>query len=671
MENTIPKLVELDPLLNPFKDVILNRQKKIIEKEKEFTEGGKKQLADAVNGHHFYGLHKTDSHWIFREWAPNATRIFLIGNFSGWQIDEKYELRKTEFGNWEIQLPLYLLNHRDLYHLYICWNGGAGHRLPAYAERVLQDPKLRVFNAQVWDPPMKYEWMHTNPSKVKAPLVYEAHVGMSSTDGRVETYNGFRMSVLPRIAKAGYNVIQLMAIMEHPYYGSFGYHVSNFFGVSSRSGTPDEFKELVDEAHSLGISVIMDIVHSHSVKNEVEGLSCFDGSLYQYFHDGPRGMHQAWDSRCFDYGKNEVLHFLLSNCKYWVEEYHIDGFRFDGITSMLFRDHGLGSDFMSYGQYFNLNQDEDAIVYLALANKLIHQLKPSAITIAEDMSGYPGLCSELEDGGLGFDFRLAMGTPDYWISLIKTQKFDMWHVGDMFYRLTDKRVEEKVISYAESHDQAIVGDQTISFRLMGAEMYNNMSVYDQNYIVENGVAIHKLIRLVTLSCAANGYLNFMGNEFGHPEWIDFPREGNGWSHHYARRQWYLSDNSELRFYYLNNFDRDMIHLVKKHKLLEEPKPAAIVQNIEGQVLVYQRGKLFFVFNFNPNNSYTDYGFEMKKGSYKIVLNSDSFKYNGQNRINEQMLYETIEDSRNSKIHYLRLYIPAKTALVLEKVTAKK
>lgn len=663
-----PKIIQNDPFLEPFTDIIKARIEKAHYKEIEITKG-KQTLHDTMNGYMFYGLHKHEKNWIFREWAPNATIIYLIGKFSDWKPHTDYKLQKIENlpagrqgGNWEILFPLNLLKHGDLYKLLVCWEGGCGERIPAWTTRVFQDADTKIFSAQVWDPKTLYKWKNIYTNTHKNPIIYEAHVGMSAIEGKVASYNEFRTYVLPRIAKAGYNTIQLMAIQEHPYYGSFGYHVSSFFAASFRQGTPDELKQLIDEAHKLGVSVIMDIVHSHSVRNEVEGLSCFDGTYYQYFHEGSRGLHPAWDSRCFDYSKNEVLHFLLSNCKYWLDEYHFDGYRFDGITSMLYNDHGLGTDFLSYDQYFNENQDEDAITYLILANKLIHEFRPDAISVAEEMSGMPGTATSLEDGGLGFDYRLALGVPDFWIKLIKETKDEHWHVGDMFYRLSDKRKDEKVISYAECHDQALVGDQTIIFRLIGVNMYTDMHIDSKNLYVNRGIALHKMIRLLTIACAGNGYLNFMGNEFGHPEWIDFPREGNNWSFHYARRQWQLVDDPNLKYQALNMFDKDMITLVKKENIFAfDSEP--IIRNNDDQVLLFKRGKLFFLFNFSPYYSFTDYGFETTSGSYKIILNSDATKYNGHNRIDDKLIYKTVSiDNTN----YLRFYLPSQTCIVFHK-----
>lgn len=656
-----PKLVENDIYLEPYNEIITKRIERAKKKELELV-GKDKLLHEVMNGYLYYGLHRHEDYWMFREWAPNATHVFIVGAFSGWLPVTNFELKKISNGNWKIKLPTDTLKHGDLYKLAIFWKDGNGERIPAWTRRVYQVPGTIMFNAQVWEPEIKYTWKNKYKNKHKYPLVYEAHVGMSSPEGKVSTYDEFRIHVLPHIAKAGYNTIQLMAIQEHPYYASFGYHVSSFFAVSFRQGTPDELKHLVDDAHGYGISVIMDLVHSHSVKNDVEGLSRFDGTLYQYFHDGTRGLHPAWDSRCFNYSKNEVLHFLLSNCKYWLDEFHFDGYRFDGVTSMLYNDHGLGTDFLAYDQYFDGTQDEDAITYLILANKLIHEFYPNAISVAEEMSGMPGLAAPLEDGGYGFDYRLAMGVPDFWIRQIKETMDEFWHVGDMFYRLTDKRNDEKVISYVESHDQALVGDQTMIFRLIGKYMYSEMHKTSQNILVDRGIALHKMIRLLTAACAGNGYLNFMGNEFGHPEWIDFPREGNNWSYDYARRQWPLIDNYSLRFHCLNDFDKDMISIIKYGNIYNfTPKP--LIRNNEDQVLLFKRGKLYFVFNFSPTKSYVDYGFILPKGNYHIVLNSDSTKYNGFNRIEDTMNYATITTNKST---ILRFYIPNQSCFVFEK-----
>ncbi|MCK5508870.1 MAG: 1,4-alpha-glucan-branching enzyme, partial [Desulfobacterales bacterium] len=463
----------------------------------------KTSLAEFAAGHEYFGLHFSDEEWIFREWAPNADAVYLAGDMTGWLEKDAFALdRIKKDGVWEIRMPEGTLKHGDLYRLRIHWHGGEGDRIPAYARRVVQDPETLIFNAQVWFPSSTYKWQCNDfPCPSGALFIYEAHVGMAQEEKKIGSYREFTRHILPRIIDSGYNILQLMAIPEHPYYGSFGYHVSSFFAASSRFGTPEELKELIDTAHAAGLAVIMDIVHSHAVSNEVEGLSCFDGTCYQYFHEGPRGLHKAWDSRCFDYGKHQVLHFLLSNCRFWLDEYRFDGFRFDGITSMLYRHHGLGKAFTSYEQYFDDNVDEDALTYLALANRLIHEVRPDALTIAEDISGMPGLAMPLSESGIGFDYRFAMGIPDYWIRLIKHLPDEEWHIGHLWHELTNRRRDEKTISYSESHDQALVGDKTLIFRLIGSGMFGHMRLSDETIMVDRGIALHKLIKLITLTTA--------------------------------------------------------------------------------------------------------------------------------------------------------------------------
>lgn len=663
----VPDYVRKDEYLQPYLPAITGRLRQALNRELELSRGSGK-LAPFAQGHLYYGLHKEADQWVFRDWAPHATAIYLLGAFSHWQPDERFKLQHTGNGNWEISLPYQTLQHGDLYKLLIQWDGGQGERIPAWATRVVQQTDSNIFNAQVWDPEKEYVWKHDPPADMLPdPLIYEAHVGMATEDYAVGTWEAFRQKVLPQIDEAGYTVIQLMAVQEHPYYGSFGYHVSSFFAPASRFGSPEELKALIDDAHGRGIRVIMDIVHSHAVKNEIEGISRYDGTYYQFFHDGARGNHQAWDSRCFDYGKDGVLHFLLSNCRYWLETFRFDGFRFDGVTSMIFLDHGLGTHFGTYDQYYNHNQDEDALIYLYLANKLIHEIRPQAITIAEEMSGMPGLAVSQTMGGYGFDFRLAMGIPDFWIKTIKEIKVDFWHVGDMFYQLTNKRKDEQTIHYAESHDQALVGDKTIVFWLMDKEMYYGMHKNSRNLVVDNGMALHKMIRLLTLATSGNGYLNFMGNEFGHPEWIDFPGKHNNWSHHYARRQWSLRDNPELRYGYLSAFDRSMILLFRKHKLLQKSSIPVYLQHIDDQVLVFGRGSFVFVFNFSPFRSYSDYPMHIPAGTYKVVLCSDAATYGGFGRLDETLSY--VADKKEAS-GQLKIYIPSLCGFVLQKQRQK-
>ena len=662
-------IVAHDPYLEPYEDAIRGRHDHAAWKIGQLTQGGKQTLSDFANGYDYYGLHKVRGGWVFREWAPNATDIYLVGDFNEWKETEDYRCKRIEgTGNWELKLPTKAMKHGDLFKMHVKWNGGQGERIPAWATRVVQDDVTKIFSAQVWAP-KKYHWKKNKFKPSRDPLfIYECHIGMAQDAEKVGTYTEFKNNVLPRIIKDGYNAIQIMAIQEHPYYGSFGYHVSSFFAPSSRFGTPEELKALIDAAHEAGIAVIMDIVHSHAVKNEVEGLGNLAGDPNQYFYPGARHEHPAWDSLCFDYGKDDVIHFLLSNCKYWLEEFHFDGFRFDGVTSMLYYSHGLGEAFTNYADYFNGHEDDNAICYLTIANKLIHEVNPNAITIAEEVSGMPGLAAKYEDGGYGFDYRLAMNIPDYWIKIIKEKKDEDWTPSSIFWEVTNRRADEETISYCESHDQALVGDKTIIFRLIDADMYWHFKHGDETDLVWRGIALHKMIRLVTAAAMNGGYLNFMGNEFGHPEWIDFPREGNGWSYKYCRRQWNLVDNPDLDYHFLGDFDQAMLEVLKSEPKFNLTPVQEIWHNDSDQILAFERGNLVFVFNFSPTRSYSDYGFLVKAGEYDVVLNTDAKIFGGNGLADDSVKHFTNFDPLYEKDGkgWMKLYIPARSAVVLRK-----
>lgn len=660
----VPALIRNDPWLNPYSEAIIRRMEKTLAREKSLA--GNESLRSFANGHLWFGLHSSEKGWIMREWAPNATEIYLLCDFNHWLPEPDYRFSKADNGTWVMIIPENLLSHGDRYKLLVRWEGGEGERIPAWCNRVVQDPETKVFDAQVWMPNKPYSWKHPQPDlEGFQPMIYEAHIGMATEEYRVGSYSEFREKVLPHVVRAGYNTLQFMAIQEHPYYGSFGYHVSSFFAPSSRFGTPEELKELIDEAHGHGIAVIMDIVHSHAVKNEMEGLGRFDGNAAQFFHGDQRREHVAWDSLCFDYGKNEVSHFLLSNVNYWLSEFKFDGFRFDGVTSMLYYDHGLERDFTSYDFYFDGGQDEDAITYLSLANRLIQDVRPGGISIAEDMSGYPGLAVPVDEGGVGFNYRLAMGTPDYWIKTIKERSDEQWNVEQIFHELTSKRADEMTVGYAESHDQALVGDKTIIFRLIDQDMYWHMNKASQNLVVDRGIALHKMIRLITASTSGNGYLNFMGNEFGHPEWIDFPREGNDWSYHYARRQWSLILNQELKYHYLSDFDRAMVNLLSDFKIYSGPSNH--VKTDQGDLIIaYERCGLLFVFNFHPSNSYTDYGIAVDAGKYKTLLSTDQPEFGGFGRDDTTIVHRSHVERSFGLKQNLKLYLPSRTGIVLER-----
>jgi 1,4-alpha-glucan branching enzyme len=662
------QITEIDPWLAPHAGDIELRMNRFKEKRWQLV-GDASTISDFANGFLYFGFHRTEQGWVFREWLPGADEVRLLGDFNQWNR-ESHPLDRGENGVWEITLQGRdsLKNGQNI-KLWIRHGEDWFERLPAYSTRVVMDEETHLLCTQVWDPE-PYAWTDQAfiEQKPDAPLIYEAHVGMSQDKEGIGTYREFAENVLPRVRDLGYNTIQLMAIQEHPYYGSFGYQVTNFFAAAHWYGDPEDLKYLVNTAHGMGIRVLLDVVHSHACPNVGEGLQLQDGTENQYFLEGGQGWHPSWGTKLFNYGRVEVLHFLLSNLKYWQTEYHFDGFRFDGVTSMIYHDHGLGSAFTNYDMYFNLNTDLEALNYLQLANELIHEVNPNATTVSEDMSGMPGMCLPIEQGGIGFDYRLAMGEPDYWIKLLKDTRDEDWNMHALWHEMTTRRPQEKVIGYCESHDQALVGDKTIIFRMADAEMYTGMMKDYHSLTMDRAIELHKIIRLYTMSLGGNGYLNFMGNEFGHPEWIDFPREGNGWSYKYCRRQWSLVDNPKLKYEWLNDFDKAMVNLAKDTKLLNDPYAVSLWIDPDRKIITFSRGKLLFVFNFH--NSYSEQSFFLHahttgEGAYKVILSTDEKRFGGPALIDHDFVYQTsYVEGRGLGFD---VYSPCRTAMVLAKI----
>jgi 1,4-alpha-glucan branching enzyme len=657
------RILQYNPELLPYEGDIKQRMRSYRETLRRLLgENEGRTLCDFANAHHFFGFHHARGGWYYREWAPGAREICLEGDFNGWD-QTSHPLTKLGGGVFEIFLEGdgALWDGCLVKAVVTDCDGKKRENVPLYVRRTRQDSNTHGFCGVVTDDFVGYPWTDGDFVPPKGLYIYEAHVGMAPEEGRVGTYREFADNILPRIKRSGYNTLQLMAIMEHPYYGSFGYQVSSFFAPSSRFGTPSDLKYLIDRAHGMGIRVLLDLVHSHAVKNEGEGLYKFDGTVFQFFHTGKKGEHPAWGTACFDYGKPEVLHFLLSNLKYWLEEYHFDGFRFDGVTSMLYHDHGLGATFSS-DKYFGENLHREAVTYLQLAATLTKEISRHALLIAEDMSGMPGMCLPIKDGGIGFDYRLSMGLPDMWIRVAKTQD-ELWSMGEIWQELCLRRGGERAVAYLESHDQALVGDKTLIFRLADSAMYTDMSVFCQSPVIDRAIALRKMFALLTATAGGEGYLNFMGNEFGHPEWVDFPREGNGYSHHYCRRQWSLADSDHLRYKYLLAFDRDMLALLARMRTSMDGCGNLLLIHEDDKLLAFSRGDFVVVFNFHSTRSKECVRIPVpREGAYRVVMSTDDKAYGGFGNV-AHMKYETRDDGGAP---YIELYLPSRTAIVLKR-----
>ena len=610
-----------------------------------------------------------------REWIPGAAAAWLVGEFNDWRED--VPLTRDEYGVWTGAAAGVAPGSRV--RVRVRHPGGwTQDAVSAWAQRAVPaDPGAMGcrYDGQVWAPGAAFEWRHAAPPAPAALHIYEAHVGMSSEAPAVASYAHFTAHVLPRIAAGGYNAVQLMAVAEHSYYGSFGYQVTSPFAVASRSGTPDDFKALVDAAHGLGLRVLLDVVHSHTSSSPTDGLAALDlpspaGGSYL------AGDHPAWGSRLYDYANWETLRLLLSNVAFWLDEFRVDGFRFDGVTSMLYRHHGLGVGFSGdYAQYFSPASNVDAGVYLGLANLLIKRLRPDAASIAEDVSGLPGLCRAVADGGLGFDARLGMGLPDVWGRALGGP--DPWPPAALVAGLCNRRRDEATVAYVESHDQCLVGDTTLAWRLMGAEMYAGMGTASPpSPTITRGVALHKLARAMTLALGGDAWLNFMGNEFGHPEWVDFPRDGNGWSHDKARRLWSLADAPDTRYAQLGAWDRALMALDERHgmlasdHLLVSHEGGGVGASPGAAAAVAERGPVVWVFNLSPCETLTEFKIGVPDGGeWAVAADSDAAEYGGSGSTPTATLTATPEGvpgqpetNFNNRAFSARITVPPRAAV---------
>ncbi|XP_066247178.1 1,4-alpha-glucan-branching enzyme [Euwallacea similis] len=672
----IQALLDRDPYLKPY-EAEIRRRYGVFKDYLEIIDTNGGGLDSFTQAYKYYGMHvQPDNSIICREWAPKAQALFLTGQFNDWDRSS-HPYKQLDFGKWELVLPptpqgTPLISHLEEVKIVVLTQDNRKEdRLSPYAPYVVEPPKEQgtIYKQLFYNPPEneRYIFKNKNPDRPKSLRIYECHVGIATQELGIGTYDNFTDNILPRIVKQGYNVIQVMAIMEHAYYASFGYQVTSFYAASSRYGTPEALKRMVDKAHEYGLTVLLDIVHSHASKNVMDGLNMFDGSESCYFHEGSRGVHSLWDSRLFNYSEYEIMRFLLSNIRWWVDEYRFDGFRFDGCTSILYHSRGVGQGFSGhYDEYFGLNVDTDGIVYVMLANHTVHILNPQAITIAEDVSGMPGTCRPVDEGCLGFDYRLAMAIPDKWIEILKKYKDEDWNLGNIVHTLTNRRWMEPNVAYAESHDQALVGDKTIAFWLMDKEMYTHMSkLSDPSPIIDRGLALHKMIRFITHALGGEAWLNFMGNEFGHPEWLDFPREGNNSSYHYARRQWNLVDDKMLKYEYLNEWDAAMNKAESSYGWLAAAPAYVSLKHEDDKIVVFERSGCLFAFNFHPTKSFVDYKVGVQgEGAFKIVLHSDEKRFGGFDRIDSSVLAHTSSVGYSGRSHSVQLYIPSRTCLCL-------
>jgi 1,4-alpha-glucan branching enzyme len=664
---------------NPLEDATLAAYRDFLERRARRFTGELKRIVAAYGSLRAYaalhtnlGIHKirrTDGtfSWRLREYMPNAEDLWLTTDRLNFQRHASYRFRRLENGVFQLSLPEDALAHGTYMELRVKPRKrgpeqGALRRVPAFATWVEQDAVLpSQWCARLWAPEKPYRFRHRRPAKAVFPRIYEAHVGMAQSalarQGQsVGSYRDFAADMLPRIRDAGYTAVQLMGILEHPLYRSYGYQVSSYFAPSSRFGTPDEFRGLVDAAHGLSLMVILDIPHGHACANTEQGIAAYDGSRYLF-----SGEHNQWGTPSFDYAQEMTRRFLLSNCRYWLEEFRVDGFRFDAVGNMIYADHGVDDDFSHVGRCFYGGNglpraDENGELYLCLANALIRRIRPQALSIAEEFSGMPGLTCPPKEGGLGFDYRFAMGIPDYWEKCIESPR-DM---GSLWYETTNHRPYDRTVSYVECHDQCINGHDAMIWRLIGKDMYDYMAVFTDNWNTSRGLAFYRLMRLVTLCTADAGYLNFMGDEFGHPEWLDDESR--------AHRQWHLAGRADLKYAGLAAWDRAQMTLVAGRLPDFQQQPLFRFIHEDDRILAFERGRLLFVFNFHELQAKTNLLFAVTPGKYVERLSSDETAFAGKGNLCVGVPpvehFTRVLDHRHEQD--VSLYLPPMTALVLHR-----
>ncbi|KAH9651980.1 SBE3 [Citrus sinensis] len=621
--------------------------------------------------------------------------VFNVASDPRWQ--EKFRSKEPPIPYWletrkgrKAWLKKYTpgIPHGSKYRVYFNTPDGPLERIPAWATYVQPDADGKEAFAIHWEPSPEfaYKWRNTRPKVPKSLRIYECHVGISGSKPKISSFNEFTEKVLPHVKEAGYNVIQLFGVVEHKDYFTVGYRVTNLYAVSSRYGTPDDFKRLVDEAHGLGLLVFLDIVHSYSAADQMVGLSQFDGSNDCYFHTaqiiffcvvlyyahmipGKRGFHKYWGTRMFKYDDLDVLHFLLSNLNWWVVEYQIDGFQFHSLSSMIYTHNGFASLTGDLEEYCNQYVDKDALLYLILANEILHALHPNIITIAEDATYYPGLCEPTTQGGLGFDYFLNLSASEMWLSFLENTPDHEWSMSKIVSTLVGNgQYSDKMIMYAENHNQSISGGQSFAEILFGEISEHSP---DTNNLLLRGCSLHKMIRLITFTIGGHAYLNFMGNEFGHPKRVEFPMPSNNFSFSLANRHWDLLANRLHSNLY--SFDQELMKLDENAKVLLRGSPSVHHVNDAKMVICYMRGPLVFIFNFHPTDSYEDYSVGVEEaGEYQIILNTDESKFGGQGLIKEhQYLQRTISKRVDGLRNCIEVPLPSRTAQILAEIRERE
>ena len=560
---------------------------------------------------------------LFAVWAPNALRVSVVGEFNEWD-GRRHSMRfHVDNGIWELFIPglgegtLYKYEIKTRYQGYMV----------SKADPVGFYSELRPKNASiVWDIG-KYEWQdqdwvesRAEKQAADAPIsIYEVHLGSWRRKEGWEwlTYQDLARDLIPYVKHMGYTHIELLPIAEHPFDGSWGYQVTGFFAPTSRFGTPDEFMAFVDACHQEGIGVILDWVPAHYPKDEV-GLGFFDGT-HLYEHADPRqGAHPDWGTYIFNYARNEVSQFLISNALFWLDKYHIDGLRVDAVASMLYLDFSREP-----GEWvpnrFGGRENLDAIAFIRRFNTAVHQYFPGVITLAEESTSWPGVSHPVSEGGLGFSYKWNMGWMHDTLQYIETDPiYRSFHHGTLTFSLLYAFSEKFVLPF--SHDEVVHLKKNMLDKMPG-DLWQKFA---------------NLRLLFGYQWSHPGKkLQFMGTEFG--QW----REWN----EAQSLDWHLLDQ-DSKHIGLQELVRDLNGLYRSESALHEEEYSwngffwVDLHDSQNSILSYGRrsvdddGTILVVCNFTP---VVRPGYRLgvpEPGVYEEILNTDAADYGGSNVVNE-------------------------------------
>ena len=573
--------------------------------------------------YHTLGAHLAETDGMkgvrFAVWAPNAASVTLAGEFNQWDT-RRHPMRRRNAGVWEIFMPG--LGEGATYKYNVRSRVNAYQQLKAdpYAFAAETPPKSA---SVVWDIE-KYEWQdgawmteRARTSLLKAPVsIYEVHVEswMRGPQGRTLGYRDLAVNLVEYVKRMGYTHIELLPIMEHPFSGSWGYQVTGYFAPTSRFGTPDDFMYFVDCCHRAGIGVIVDWVPAHFPR-DAHGLSFFDGTAL-YEHADPRqGEHRDWGTLIFNYGRNEVRCFLISNALFWLKKYHIDGLRVDAVASMLYLDYSRGPGEWVPNQYGG-NENLEAIDFLRRFNEQAHAV-PGAVTIAEESTAFPGVSKPVYLNGLGFTMKWNMGWMHDTLNYFGNDPvYRKHHHNNITFSLLYAFTENFVLPV--SHDEVVHGKSSLINKMPGDEwrQFANARAF-----------------LAYMYAHPGKKLLFMGQEIGQRE---------EWNHDQGRRWDLLAFDSHRKLQHLVN---ELNHFYRANPALYQVdfRPAGFewvdFRDVEHSVISFLRRAedpkdfLLFCCNFTPV-VHQSYAFGVpEEGWYDEVLNTDSRLFGGSGALN--------------------------------------